>query len=124
MKKHFKNHIDELTRYQTSLGRDLETGLRLDRNERVSNFSEDIITDIWKEFPAYAFSASPESDFLYQKISKSLNISKDKIYITNGITEGIRVLYETLSNPGENVIVLDPTYPFYWIYSKLYQLEI
>ena len=81
------------------------------------------MADILKQFPAYSFGASPEATSLYGKVAKSLSIAKEKIYITSGVTEGIRVLYESLSKPGENVIVLDPTYPFYSIYAKTYQLE-
>ena len=36
--EHFKTHIKEMQRYQTSLNRDLVGGDRLDRNEKVSNF--------------------------------------------------------------------------------------
>ncbi len=123
MKKHFKKHILNMKRYQTSLGRDLEKGLRLDRNEKVSNFPEKIMSDILRQFKPYSLSASPESEGLYKDIAKSLGIRKDKIYVTSGITEGMRILFETLTNPGENVIVLDPTYPMYPIYAKLYDVE-
>lgn len=123
MKSHFKSHINNLVRYQTSSGRDLDYGLRLDRNEKVSNFAEEVIADIFSKFKSYSLSASPEATSLYQKIAKSLNIQIEKIYITNGITEGIKFLFETLTNPGENVVVLDPTYPMYSVYAKMYQTE-
>jgi len=123
MKNHFKKHINELMRYQTSLGRDFENGLRLDRNERVSNFPKEIVEDIFSKFQAYSFSASPDTSLLYQKVAKFLDIPCEMIFITSGITEGIRILYEALTIPGENVIVLHPTYPFYYIYSKMYQIE-
>ena len=123
MKNHFKPHIDNLTRYQTSLGRDLDNGLRLDRNERVSDFPKEVVDDIFRKFPPYSLSASPESGGLYKKIAQSLGISEEEIYISSGITEGIRILFETLTNPGENVIVLDPTYPMYSIYAKMHRTE-
>lgn len=123
MKNLFKPHIDNLVRYQTSFGRDLNEGLRLDRNERVSNFSPAVFEDILNKFKSYSISASPDTDVLYRKIAKFLDIPKEMIYITSGITEGIRILFETLTNPGENVIVLHPTYPLYSIYAKMYQIE-
>ena len=97
--------------------------MRLDRNERVSNFSPEVVADIFRGFALYSLSASPESGRLYEKIAQSLSIAKEKIYITNGVTEGVKILFETLTNPGENVIVLDPTYPIYSIYAKIYQTE-
>lgn len=123
MKKHFKPHVVKMSRYQTSTGRDLEEGLRLDRNEKVSNFSEELMEKIFGEFSTYSLSASPDSQVLYQKISKSIGVLPENIYVTAGITEGIRFLYESLANPGENVIVLDPTYPMYMVYANLFQLE-
>lgn len=123
MKSHFKSHIKNLVRYQTSVGRDLGEGLRLDRNEKISNFSPEIVHDIFSMFKAHSLSASPAVEILYKKLSDFLRIPKEMIYITSGITECIRVLYETLTNPGENVVVLHPTYPFYFIYAKMYQIE-
>lgn len=123
MKKHFKPHLEKLVRYQTSVGRDLDNGLCLDRNERVSNFPAEVITDIFNKFKPHSLSVSPETDTLYKKIAKNLDVQREKIYITNGITEGIRILFETLTNPGENVVVLDPTYPMYSVHAKMYQTE-
>ncbi len=123
MKKHFKPHIENLKRYQTSVGRDLENGCRLDRNEKVSNFSDEVIKDVLSRFRNYSLSASPESEPLYTKIAATFNILRERIYLSCGITEGIKFLYETVTNPGDNVVVLDPTYPMYMVYAKLYQLD-
>ena len=123
MKSRFKQHILKMVRYQTSLGRDLVAGLRLDRNEKVSNFPPEVFDSILKSFPPYMISASPEADTLYAKIAQFLNIDKSKIYLTCGITEGVRFIYETLTNPGENIVVLDPTYPMYKVYAEFFQLE-
>ena len=118
-----KPHIKKLKRYQTSLGRDLDHGIRLDRNEKVSDFSKEVMDDIFGIFKNYSLSASPEALPLYHKIADTLNISENKIFVTCGITEGIRILYDFCTNPGENVICLDPTYPMYWIYADMYQVE-
>jgi histidinol-phosphate aminotransferase len=112
-----------MNRYQTSLGRDLEHGIRLDRNEKISNFSKDLLSDLWSQLPDYCLSASPESENLYMKISKELNVPRDHLFLANGITEGIRILYEFFASPGDNVICLDPTYPMYSIYAKMQQIE-
>lgn len=123
MKHKFKPHLLNLIRYQTSLGRDLAEGIRLDRNEKVSNFSPEVILEIFQQFKTWSLSASPESRPLYEKISKFVQVPIENIYVTAGITEGVKFLFETLTNPGDNVIVLDPTYPMYSIYAKFYQTE-
>ena len=123
MKELFKPHLNQLNRYQTSLGRDIENGIRLDRNEKVSDFSNETMKDIWHQFPNYCLSASPESNNLYEKISLNLEIDRTKIFVTSGITEGIRVLYEFFAVPGDNVVCLDPTYPMYKIFAEMQQIE-
>jgi histidinol-phosphate aminotransferase len=123
MKSRFKTHINNMVRYQTSLGRDLVNGWRLDRNEKVSNFPPEVFADILKSFPPTMISASPEAAPLYEKIAKFLNIDQHKIYLSCGITEGVRFIYETVTNPGENIIVLDPTYPMYKVYAEFFQLQ-
>ena len=118
-----KPHIKKLRRYQTSIGRDLDYGVRLDRNEKVSDFSKKEMKDILSIFNNYSLSASPEAFSLYHKIAESLNVSEKNIFVTCGITEGIRILYDFCTNPGDNVICLDPTYPMYWIYADMYQVQ-
>ena len=123
MRHLFKDHIKKLNRYQTSEGRDLESGLRLDRNERVSNLPEEVLKDIFSGFRPYALAAHPESDFLYDKISSHIGFSKEHIYITSGITDGIKFLFGSLCTSEHNVVVLDPTYPMYSVYAGLHDVE-
>ena len=123
MQFYIKPHIKKLNRYQTSLGRDLENGIRLDRNEKVSDFTKEEMDKIFKTFKNFSLSASPESLPFYQKISEVFNLAQENIFVTNGITEGIRILYDFCTNPGDNVVCLDPTYPMYWIYANMYQVD-
>ncbi|MBB90291.1 MAG: histidinol-phosphate transaminase [Rhodospirillales bacterium] len=123
MKTRFKPHIVAMRRYQTSTGRDLVEGLRLDRNERVCNASNSVLDALWKEMPPSILHVTPDMGVLYEAIADHEGVPRDHLYLTQGITEGIRFIYETLTNPGDNVVVLDPTYPMYQVYAELFQLE-
>lgn len=123
MKHHFKPHIQGLNRYQTSSGRDLDGGIPLDRNEMINCFSTQVVSDIFSQIKPYALSTSPESTGLYGKISKTIGVEVEKIYITNGITEGVKILLEFLTRPGEGVMILEPTYPMYGVYAEMYQTD-
>lgn len=112
-----------MRRYQTSTGRDLVEGLRLDRNERVCNASNSILDALWQEMPPSILHVTPDVGALYDAVAAHEDIPRDRLYLSQGITEGIRFIYETLTNPGDNVIVLDPTYPMYQVYAELFQLE-
>ena len=48
----FKNNIKKLNRIQTSLNRDIEKGIVLDRNERVTHFPSKMIKDLYSQFTA------------------------------------------------------------------------
>jgi len=95
----------------------------LDRNERVADVQSGVLNKIWEGLPSYILHVTPDTSDLYDKIAAEHEIDRSQLYISNGITEGVRFLYETLTNPGENVIVLDPTYPLYWIYAEMFQLD-
>lgn len=124
MKIRFKPHLAKITRKRTSIDRDMNNGLCLDRNERVSCFSHDIIEDIYRQIPKYTFNMYPNPDGLYKKIARWLNVPKQRIYITNGITEGIRIVFETLVSPGDKVVLVSPAFPMYRIYSEIYQAKV
>ncbi|MFC1462401.1 pyridoxal phosphate-dependent aminotransferase [Verrucomicrobiota bacterium] len=118
-----KPHVEKMVRYQTSLGRDLDEGVRLDRNERVAPFPDEVVADVFSMFRNYSFNASPEAAPLYTVIARDLDVGEDRVFLLSGVTEGIRVLYDLCADPGDNVICLDPTYPMYWIYADMYRLD-
>ena len=120
--RHFKPHLRALERYRTSTGRDLEDGLCLDRNERVTPFPPKVMRDLRKVLTSGLLNYYPDPGPLYEKLSKFVGVPQDQLYLVNGITEGIRVLYETLTKPGDEVVVVDPTYPMYRVYSKAYEV--
>ena len=121
MLKRLKPHLSKIIRKRTSVDRDLEKGLRLDRNERVTNFSDFVIEDIYKSLPKYIFNAYPDTESLYEKLSKWLKVKSEELYVTNAITEGIRIVFETLVNPSDKVVMLSPIFPMYKIYAQIYQ---
>ena len=121
MKGLFKPHLEKIKRVRTSLGRDCENGLILDRNERVTHFSSKMIKDLYSQFPASLIHTYPETSSLYQELSNYLELEENQIFLTFGSTGGIKVLYETLTNPGDKVFALSPTYPMYEVYSEIFQ---
>ncbi|MEQ1919464.1 MAG: histidinol-phosphate transaminase [Elusimicrobiota bacterium] len=121
--KRFKTHLLALERNRTSTGRDTDNGLCLDRNERVIPFPKSVMNALRKTLTSQVLTYYPDTDAVYAKLARFTGMPADHLYITNGITESIRVLYETLTSPGDEVIVIDPTYPMYRIYSHIYQVR-
>ncbi|MFH1317982.1 MAG: histidinol-phosphate transaminase [Candidatus Omnitrophota bacterium] len=123
MKNRYKPHLLKIVRKRTSVGRDLDEGVRLDRNERVIDFSDHVIKDIYNSVSKYALNVYPDLDNLYKKLSQWIGVASDEVYITNGITEAMRVVFETLINPGDRMVGISPTYPMYSIYAQIYQAD-
>lgn len=124
IKRRFKEHLLAIERKRTSVGRDLEKGLRLDRNERVTEFSKKIMKDLYGILPSYLLNAYPDVEHFYETLSKWLKLPAEQLYVTNAITEGIRIIFETLISKGDEIVIIEPTFPMYKIYGRIYQARV
>ena len=116
-------HLQDIKRFRVSEGRDLEQGLRLDRNEKVDVWPEDFISKVLASKPKSFFSTYPEISNLYKKIANFNSIKESQVLITSGIDGGIQNLISVLTNAGDVVGVFSPTYAMYEVYSKIFQVE-
>ena len=98
-------------------------GLFLDRNERVVPFNKDIQEALSKKLSQMSLSQYPEIIPFYQKLSSWLGISKEGIYVTEGVSGAIKSLMETITSPGDNVVCPTPTFALYPVFSQMFQLE-
>ena len=117
-------HLKNINRIRVSEGRDLVNGLRLDRNEKVDNWEKNILENVLNGKPECFLSTYPEISTLYEKLSKHLNVNKNKLLLTSGIDGSIKNILEVLCNPGSNIAVLSPTYAMYQVYSDIFRLNL
>ena len=66
--------------------------LRLDKNERVSNFASNIINKI--QLNSFDLTAYPETGKIYKQLSKINKLSKENFVLTAGSEFGIRMCFE------------------------------
>ena len=71
-----KKHIESLIRTQTSLNRNIEKGIILDRNERVDVFDNTTFKKIIKSVSRHSLSATPDITSLYEQIAKYHGLKK------------------------------------------------
>ncbi len=119
-----KDHLREISRIRVAEGRNLEKGLRLDRNERVDAWGKELLKKIFEEKPDYFLSIYPELNTLYEKLAKFHKIDEENILLTSGIDGGIKTIFEILTNPEDKVGVVSPTYAMYNVYSNLFQTNL
>lgn len=117
-------HLVNINRLRVSEGRDLENGLRLDRNEKVDNWDPDLINQVLKSKPACFNSTYPEITNLYKKLSNHLSVDEAQILVTSGIDGSIKNLLEVACNVGDNIAVFSPTYAMYQVYCDIYKLNL
>lgn len=119
----FKQHIEKITRRQTSQNRDLLKGIMLDRNERVDFFEKKEFKKVVNNFALTSFNATPDISLLYKKIALSHNLNRDNIYITQGITECMAHIIFSILKENDEAIVMSPTYPMYEVLLKLNNIK-
>ena len=65
-----KVFLSKIARIRVSEGRDLDRGLRLDRNEKVDVWPKQMLVNIFGNKPDWFLSVYPESTRLYQKLAR------------------------------------------------------
>lgn len=74
------------------------------------------------------YAKSDGADIARESISnfyadRGMHISKDRVYITTGVTEAIRMLYLSIFNRNERIALPRPYYPLYNALSLLYNVK-
>ena len=95
--------------------------VRLDRNERVSPFPEEVFREMLNALRPESFCAYPDPSPLYSRLSRQISLPEDCLYLTNGSDAAIRMIFQTFLRPGDCVVFPDPTYAMYAIYAKIFE---
>jgi histidinol-phosphate aminotransferase len=118
-----KNYLKQLERIRIGEGRDLDNGLRLDRNEKVDVWPRQMLADIFLNKPDWFLSVYPESTRLYDKLARFHGVETSEIMLTSGIDGGLKTIYEIMTEPGDLVGVAAPTYVMYKVYAQMFQVQ-
>ena len=97
--------------------------LRLDKNERVTPFTEKVFSELISGFQYEHLTAYPETEQLYNALADNLSVDKEKLVITAGSDAGIRNCFEAFTEIGDQVITLTPTFAMVDIYAQLFATE-
>jgi histidinol-phosphate aminotransferase len=60
----------------------------------------------------------PEREPVEGQLAEFLNVSRGEVLLTNGVDEAIHLLCQTYLEPGDEVIIVVPTYSMYAIYAS------
>ena len=95
-------------------GRD---GLRLDFNENTEAPSSRI-AEVLKRIAGGELTKYPERAPTEHLMAEFLRLAHDQVLLTNGVDEAIHLLCETYLEPGDEVLIVVPTFSMYEIYAQ------
>lgn len=94
--------------------------LRLDKNERVTAFPESFLDEIRASITSDLVTAYPEPEQLYQALAAYLGLEIENLMLTAGSDAAIRHAFDLFVRPGDQVIVLEPTFAMVDVYCGLF----
>ncbi len=111
----FKAHIDLMSPYLPPLeGRDPERFDLLDFNERTTPVSELIVKDIVAWIESGRLQMYPSYGDIEEKIADYCGVSSANLMITNGSDQGIDLIFRSKCEPGDEVIIPEPSFAMYF----------
>jgi histidinol-phosphate aminotransferase len=90
-------------------------GLRLDFNENTVGCSPRVLERL-RSLSGEEVARYPERGPVEQRVAKFLGIKPEELLLTNGVDEAIHLLCETYLEPGDEALIVVPTYSMYRIY--------
>ena len=93
--------------------------LRLDFNENTTGCSPLVLAAVLKTLSGEQVATYPEYSNAINTVASFLQVESDELMLTNGTDEAIQVLVQTFVNPGDEVVVLHPSYAMYRFYAEV-----
>ncbi|MGA9354034.1 MAG: histidinol-phosphate transaminase [Terriglobales bacterium] len=107
-----RDAVRNLSEYDPPLvGRE---GLRLDLNENTAGCSPCVLACL-RELTANEIGYYREREPMEAAVAEHLGIRADEVLLTNGVDEAIHLLFETFLEPGDEVLLVVPTFVMYEI---------
>ncbi len=116
-----KNSINNITRI--SPDNKNRNYLYLNRNERTIDLTPEIKKKLHSELSRVNLGAYPEISRLYNNLSKLNKIHENNLFITEGVTGGIKLILDSMSKTKKNVIFPYPTFSLYEIFVQLNEFK-
>lgn len=90
-------------------------GLRLDFNENTVGCSPRVLERL-RTLTFDDLARYPEREPVEAKVAEFLGVPEEDLLLTNGVDEAIHLLCQTYIDPGDEALILVPTYSMYRIY--------
>jgi histidinol-phosphate aminotransferase len=109
-----RDAVRTLKEYHPPLGN--RSGLRLDFNENTSGCSPRVLERL-RQLDGETLARYPERDKGEAVVAAHLGVSVEELLLTNGTDEAIHLICETYLSPGDEVLIVVPTFAMFEIYA-------
>ncbi len=96
----------------------------LDKNERTSPFECGHLQNILSSITDQDLNRYPDQSELYEKLSGFLGISPQNILLTVGADSGLKHVFETYIERGDQVVSIRPSYAMISVYSRMFGADL
>lgn len=93
------------------------TGLRLDFNENTEGCSPCVLERV-RQITAEDLARYPEREPVEKIVAAKLGLAPEQVLLTNGVDEGIHLVCETYLEPGDEVVIVTPTFGMYEVLAE------
>jgi histidinol-phosphate aminotransferase len=93
------------------------TGLRLDFNESTVGCSPRVLARL-RSLDAELLARYPEREPVEKEITAFLGLDPAQVLLTNGVDEAIHLLCSTYLDPGDEALIVVPTFAMYAIFAQ------
>ena len=93
------------------------TGLRLDFNESTAGCSPRVLARL-RSLDAELLARYPERESVEKEVAAFLGLDSSQVLLTNGVDEAIHLLCSTYLDPGDDALIVVPTFAMYAIFAQ------
>ncbi len=93
------------------------TGLRLDFNESTVGCSPRVLARL-RLLDAELLARYPEREPVEKEVANFLGLDPAQVLLTNGVDEAIHLLCSTYLDPGDEALIVVPTFAMYAIFAQ------
>jgi histidinol-phosphate aminotransferase len=104
-------------------GRERAGFISLDRNERLSPLPDWVVEAVRAGIDSTLLTDYPSLDELYEDLARLLDTPRDRLLLTAGSDAAFRALHQAYVRPGDRVVMLDPSYAMYPIYTRMFDAK-
>ena len=120
----FKKSLEKINRTSNIEDRSYYK-LRLDRNEKILPLNDSYKSKLNNYIKNLDLHHYPNLEQTYKKISKHLKLDRNNIFITEGVSGAIKNILDSIAiDKKTEIIVPNPSFALYKVYSKIYDLKI